>query len=202
MPTKKSVLVINGHPSTRSLNFALARSFTDGAKKSGHSVTSLDIYRLDPQLPIVNYETADDWSIDQSVREHYQQMIADADVIAIFHPLWWGGWPALLKNFIDQTLTPGFAYHFDEDSKLPKALVVKPKGLLKGKKVRIFITYDAYTILYAAMFMPFIITWALFVLFFCGITNMRFTLHQRVRFSSNSTREKWIDRAFRKGHAL
>ncbi|RYF28761.1 MAG: flavodoxin family protein [Chloroflexi bacterium] len=202
MPIKKSVLVINGHPSTQSLNHSLSRSFADGAQSANHSVTILDIYQMDPQLPIVNYQTPDDWKNDQPIRAHYQQMIADADVIAIFHPLWWGGWPALLKNFIDQTLTPGFAYHFDDHSKMPKALVVKPKGLLKGKKVRVFITYDAYTFLYIVLFVPFIITWALFVLFFCGITNMRFTLHQRVRFSSSQTRGKWIERAFRRGRSL
>lgn len=33
-----------------------------------------------------------------------------------FHPVWWGGLPALTKGFIDRVFTPGFAFKYRENS--------------------------------------------------------------------------------------
>lgn len=199
MPQQKNILVIIGHPSTRSLSHKLAQAYATAAREVGSNVKIIDIYRMTPELPIVAYEDFPDWAQDKEAREHYQSMITAADKIAVFHPIWWGGTPSLLKNFIDQTLTPGFAYKYTPKKWLPQALNIKPDGYLKGKKAHIFITYDAYTLVYAGMLFPFITIWAMFILFYCGITNMRFTLHQRVRWTNDRRRGKWLARAAKLG---
>lgn len=199
MSQSKHILVIIGHSSTKSLSHKLAHRYIDGARSAGNEVTVVDIYRMDPELPIQRYEDYSDWSKDKVVREHYQSMITSADKIAIFHPIWWGGMPPLLKNFIDQTLTPGFAFKYVHRKWLPEALNVKPDGYLKGKKAHVFMTYDGYTLGFVGIAFPFITVWVVSIFFWCGITNMRFTLHQRTRWASEETRAKWLDRAERRG---
>jgi NAD(P)H dehydrogenase (quinone) len=195
----KKILVVIGHPSTKSLSHKLAHSYARGATQAEKHVEIIDVYRMNPELPLVSYEDYVDWARDKEVREYYQAKIAAADKIAVFYPVWWGGMPPLLKNFIDQTLTPGFAYKYTAKWWLPQALNIKPDGLLKGKKAHVFITHDAYKIVYAGILFPFITIWAIFILFFCGIWRMRFTLHQRVRWSSEKKRAKWLSRAERLG---
>lgn len=199
MSQQKQILVIIGHPSTKSLSHKLAHAYVTAAKQAGNKVIIVDVYRMNPELPLLRCEDYADWSNDKIIREHYQAMITSADKIVIFHPIWWGGLPPLLKNFIDQTLTPGFAYKYTPKKWLPQALNIKPDGYLKGKKAHIFITYDAYTLVYAGMFFPFITIWAVFILFYCGITDMRFILHQRVRWTGEGRRSKWIMRATKLG---
>ena len=199
MQQTKNILVIIGHSSTKSLSHKLAHNYSDAAKAAGNNVTIIDIYRMRPELPIANYEDFPDWARDSEIRQHYQEMIKNADKIAIFHPIWWGGLPPMLKNFIDQTLTPGFAYKFSPKKWLPQALNIKPDGLLKGKKAHIFMTFDGYALVYLLMLFPFISIWAFFILSFCGIYRMRFTLHPRVRWASESTRQKWLRRATKLG---
>jgi NAD(P)H dehydrogenase (quinone) len=199
MSQTKNLLIIIGHPSSHSLSHKLAVSYANAAKKSGITTTIIDVYRLNPELPIVMYEDYPDWNKDKVVREHYQKMIDAADKIAIFHPIWWGGLPPLLKNFIDQTLTPGFAYKYTPKKWLPQALNILPVGYLRGKKAHIFITYDAYSVVYTVILFPFITIWTLFIFFYCGIVRTRFTLHQRVRWAGESRRAKWFARAERLG---
>jgi putative NADPH-quinone reductase len=199
MKSHKNILVIIGHPSTKSTSSKLAHEYAAGAKKAGAHVEIVDVYRTEPLLPIIDYDDYPDWARDTETRKYYQDKLAAADTIAVFHPLWWGGMPARMKNFIDQTLTPGFAYKFQPRFGVPDSLNVLPRGYLKGKKARIFITHDAYSAVYAALLLPFISIWAIFVLYYCGITNMRFMTHQRVRWAKESTKAKWLRRAHAMG---
>jgi NAD(P)H dehydrogenase (quinone) len=199
MSKTKQILVIIGHSSTKSLSHKLAIRYAEAARAAGKEVEVIDIYRMQPEMPIQRYEDYSEWDRDKEIRQHYQKKIADADKIAIFHPIWWGGMPPLLKNFIDQTLTPGFAFRYRRRSWLPQALNIKPDGYLKSKKAHVFLTYDGYTLGFAGIAFPFITVWVVSIFVWCGITNMRFTLHQRTRWAGEDKRSKWLDRAERLG---
>lgn len=181
------------------MSHKLAHRYAKAAREAGKDVTVVDVYRLDPILPVQNYEDYSDWSRDKEPREHYQKMIAAADKIAIFHPIWWGGLPPLLKNFIDQTLTPGFAYKYTSKKWLPEFLNVKPDGYLKSKKAHVFMTYDGYTLGFIPIGFPFITVWVVSVFSWVGITRMRFTVHQRTKWADDARRARWLDRAERLG---
>jgi putative NADPH-quinone reductase len=199
MGRTQNILIVVGHPSARSLSHKLAAAFMRGAMRAGKQVTLLDVYRLSPKLPLQDYQDYSEWDKDARVREHYQRIIADADKIVFFHPIWWGSMPPLLKNFIDQTFTPGFAFRYRQRRWVPRALNVKPDGYLRGKKAHVFITYDGYTLGFLPIGFPFITVWAVPVFYWCGITRMRFTLHQRTRWANKHKRSKWLKRAERQG---
>jgi putative NADPH-quinone reductase len=40
------------------------------------------------------------------------EKITGCDEMAFFFPVWWGGVPAILKNFFDSNLTSGFAFKY------------------------------------------------------------------------------------------
>lgn len=199
MSKSQKILIIIGHSSTKSLSHKLAFRYAAAARSAGTQVEVIDVYRLNPELPIQRYEDYSQWAEDKVVRQHYQKMIAEADKITIFHPIWWGGMPPLLKNFIDQTFTPGFAFKYRSRKWLPQALNVKPDGYLKGRKAHVFMTYDGYTLGFVCIAFPFMTVWIVSIFFWCGITNMRFTLHQRTRWANEKQRTKWLNRAERRG---
>ncbi|EJS89871.1 hypothetical protein AAUPMC_09371, partial [Pasteurella multocida subsp. multocida str. Anand1_cattle] len=59
------------------------------------------------------------------------QLIEQANLITLVYPLWWMGFPAILKGYLDRVLSYGFAYKTENEQSV---------GLLGGKKMQHFIT--------------------------------------------------------------
>lgn len=104
----KKVLVISGHPN-------LAQS----------TANSLIINELEKQLDKVEVRRLDrlypDYQIDVAAE---QQALANADVIVWQFPFYWYSTPALLKKWIDDVHTHGFAYGSSGDKLHGKPLIV------------------------------------------------------------------------------
>jgi NAD(P)H dehydrogenase (quinone) len=192
-----NILIITAHPSTDGFSHKLAAQYAKSARANKHKVTQLNLYTAQPQLPYVNYQSYPEWQTDDEVRKFYQQKISKADKLVIIHPIWWGGPPAILKNFYDQVLTPGFAYKYGPRRFVPAKLNVLPHGLLTNKKVELFITYDAYRKLYFFIATPFSLIYRFFIFGFCGIWSVRIIHHSRTKFASDSRRQSWLNRTAR-----
>lgn len=190
-----NVLLITAHPSSQGFTHKIAKHYTTGAKSVGHDVQLINLYTFEPRLPYVEYENFKDWKKDDHLRKPYMDAIEKADKIVFIHPLWWGSQPAILKNFIDQIFVPGFAYSFGSRILVPRKYEFLPMGHLKAKKATVIITFDAFYIMYVFLFMPFLIVWYFFILFFCGLWRSNFHLLSRTGFRSESYREKWLKRA-------
>jgi putative NADPH-quinone reductase len=129
----KNILIIDGNPARErnTLDAALAKSYEDGAKAVGHKVKSISLATLifDPILH-------EGYTKDQPL-EPDLQMLRDAMVEAehwvLVFPLWLGLPPALVKGFLERTITRGFAFEYS--GKYPVALPI-----LKGKSIHIIIT--------------------------------------------------------------
>jgi NAD(P)H dehydrogenase (quinone) len=83
--------------------------------------------------------------------------------------MWWYGYPALMKGFIDRTFLPGITFQPTQGKALPKKL-------LKGKTARIIITADTpkwYNFL--IMKSPAINQFKKGTLEFCGISPVKAT---------------------------
>ncbi len=131
MDSSNQVLIIVGHPRARSFNSALAHEYASGVRDSGRSVEVV-------QLSDLKFDaTADPTQIAEleSDLRLMQEKIAAAEHLVIFAPGWWTTFPALLKGFIDRTLTPGFAFQYESGKALPTKL-------LKGRTARIVFTMD------------------------------------------------------------
>lgn len=180
-----NTLVILGHPSNDSLSGALAQAYLEGASSAGANVRTLHLGELefDPVLR-GGYKHKQDLEPDLKMA---QEAIAWADHLVFVYPTWWGDLPALLKGFIDRTLLPGFAFGFREGSSLPERH-------LKGKTARIITTMDApvwyHTLVYRSGGYH-VLKHA--ILRYCGINSVRTLAFGRVRFSTQTQRQGWLE---------
>lgn len=190
------ILIVTAHPSSQGFAHQIARAYQQGAEWAGHQVEILDLYRSPVRQDYLEFEDRRDWSKGEGERTRMQAEIAWADELVFVYPLWWGGPPAILKNWIDQNLTSGFAFRWDKPW-YPTALQLLPTRLLKGKQARLFITHDAYKLLYYLLLLPFITIWWLFILKFCGIKLASFKLFGRMRWQGEDRRRRWLEQVKR-----
>jgi len=89
------ILVVSGHPDLDSASTANCRILN----KLSETNLDLNIRRLD--------QTNKGFNVDVAVE---QEALLDADLVVLQTPMYWYSVPALLKNWIDQVFTYGFAY--------------------------------------------------------------------------------------------
>lgn len=186
-------LIIVANPQANSYSHKICDSYREGAAAAGHRVEVLDLYTTHLQLGFLRAETAQEHKKNQAIRGELQAKIKEAREIVFIHPLWWGGPPAILKNFIDQVFTPGFAYkHAKRKAWLPDRLNVIPQQLLKGRTVRLFVTCDGQRWTNAARMMPYLLTWQFYIFRFTGLKLASFHLFDYMRRRDDLTRAKWL----------
>ncbi len=190
--TTMRVLIIVANPREKSFSHQLAEAYLDGATEAGKSVTTLDLYTSDLQLDFLRPETVVEYAEQQAVRGELQRMMYDAQEIVIIHPLWWGGPPAILKNFIDQVLTPGFAYRYKRRTGIPRRFDIIPERLLKGRTVRLFVTADGQRWTNAVRLMPWLMTWNMYIFRFTGLKLKSVRLYDFMRNRTAIQRSKWL----------
>lgn len=116
------------------------------------------------------------------------EKIKSADHIVWVFPMWWYGYPALMKGFIERTFLPSITYQPIEGQALPKKL-------LKGKSARLIITADTpkwYDFL--IMKSPAINQFKNGTLKFCGISPIKTTYIASIKNSTSDFREKWLEK--------
>ena len=125
-------LIIYAHPNPKSFNHAILETLQEVYKAKGHSLTVRDLYAegFNPVLAPSDFEAMGKGSLPQDILRE-QRYVKDADFITFVYPIWWAGFPAVLKGYFDRVFLKGFAYDFDA-----KGIV----GLLKGKKAAIINT--------------------------------------------------------------
>jgi putative NADPH-quinone reductase len=180
----KQVLIINGHPDKQSYNYALSEAYLKGASQTNSALTQINIADLDfnPNL-VFGYRKRTE--LEPDLLEAIEK-IRKADHIVWIFPMWWYGYPALMKGFIDRTFLPGITFEPIEGKALPKKL-------LKGKTARIIITADTPK-WYDYLFMksPVINQFKNGTLKFCGISPVKITYISPVKNSTIDYRENWL----------
>ena len=181
---RHQVLIINGHPDPMSFNSALTEAYLKGVKSSNAevSVISLRTLEFNPNLEF-GYRKRTELEPDLLAAI---AKIKAADHIVWMFPMWWCGYPALLKAFIDRTFLPGIAFDYEPGK-------TRPKQLLKGKTARIIITADTPK-WYNRLFMksPAINQLKKGTLEFCGIKPVKVTYISPIKASTSEFRNKWL----------
>ena len=130
-------LVITAHPSAKSFNRAVVEAYTSALTQRGHRVDCRDLYAMsfNPVLSARDLAAASRGKASRDIRAE-QAAIRRADVVTLISPLWWSGFPAMLKGYLDRVFCAGFAYVIKGDRYLPG---------LSGKKGVIITTSGATT---------------------------------------------------------
>lgn len=190
----KRILVINGHPDAESFNQALTNHYIKGVNESNGLIDSINIRALhfDPNLAF-GYRKRTEWEPDLNSAI---EKIKAADHLVWIFPMWWYGYPALMKGFIDRLFLPGITFEYVPGKALPK-------GLLKGKTARIIITADTPR-WYDRFFMrsPAINQFKKGTLEFCGVKKVKLTYIAPIKDSTPDFRTKQLNRVFEIGKKM
>jgi NAD(P)H dehydrogenase (quinone) len=125
-------LVVFSHPNAQSFNAHVCRAYVEELEHRGHTVVLRDLYALkfDPVLRLEDFEGARGGSVPDDVRSE-QAHVTRADVVTFISPIWWIGWPAMLKGYVDRVFALNFAYRYTATG---------VEGCLAGKRAVIITT--------------------------------------------------------------
>ena len=113
-------LIITAHPSSKGFTHKIAKTYFEESKEQGHNIEIVDLYNKKYELDFLRFENKKEIKVSNTAKI-LQKKIAKAKEIVFVFPTWWGDGPAILKNFLDNTLTSGFAFEY-EDGKPTKLL--------------------------------------------------------------------------------
>ena len=98
----KKFFIVYGHYDDNSFNAAIRDTFIESAKKAGHTVDMVDLYKekFDPVFAGGNP--------GPDVLDH-RRRIEQSDTIVLIAPIWNFRMPAILEGWIDKVLAPPWA---------------------------------------------------------------------------------------------
>jgi len=190
----KSIVIINGHPNKNSFNYALSTSYFEGASSSNTTISQINITDLTFN-PSLEHGYQQRMELEPDLQTSIEK-IKNADHIVWVYPTWWGGFPGIMKGFIDRTFLPGIVFQ-------PIKGKPFPKQLLKGKTARIIVTSDTprwYD--YLVLKSPGLNQLKKGVLGFCGVKSIKVTYIGPLKTSKKEYREKYLIKVNELGKSL
>ncbi|KAA2224055.1 NAD(P)H-dependent oxidoreductase [Chryseobacterium sediminis] len=180
----KKIAIINGHPNKDSFNFGVAEAYRAGAVETGAEVKEIVIRDLNFN-PNLQFGYQKRMELEPDLMKAWE-IIQWADHLVWIHPVWWGGFPALMKGFIDRLFLPGMAYKYRENS-------VWWDKLLKGKTAHIITTLDQPGWYYRLFFgRPSVNQLKKSILEYCGVKPVKLTYIGIIRNSKDEQRSQWL----------
>jgi NAD(P)H dehydrogenase (quinone) len=115
-------LLVFGHPQRRSYTgWALEELAARLRERRGQRVTIRDLSEepLEPHLTAAEYAGTRSGRYASEVRREFERL-RDHETLTLIFPLWWMGFPARLKGWLDRVLAYGLAYELDGETPIPK----------------------------------------------------------------------------------
>jgi putative NADPH-quinone reductase len=130
------IFILNGHPGPSSITRQATDRYAAAARTAGHEVRLSHLHDLsfDPDRGISGYDNAK--PLEPVLEEALCNLEWCSHFVLAF-PLWWGGFPAKLKGWIDRVLVPGRTFTTEQTTALGL-----PAPLLTGRSARVLITSD------------------------------------------------------------
>lgn len=128
-------LVITAHPRIKSFNHSVMAAHAQALEEMGHKVAQRDLYAMgfDPNLSARDMAGMARGTPPRDIRTELEAIQA-ADVVTFVSPLWWRGFPAILKGYVDRVFTAGTGYLSNEG---------RSKQSLSGGKAVLIMTSEA-----------------------------------------------------------
>ncbi|MEM1323586.1 MAG: NAD(P)H-dependent oxidoreductase [Bacteroidota bacterium] len=190
----KKLLIVNGHPDKESFNHALSKAYRESAAEKNTEIDQINIGELNfnPNLAFGYRKITE---LEPDLEEAIQKIKA-AEHLVWFFPMWWYGYPAIMKGFVDRTFLPRVFFNYKRGK-------LFPEQLLKGKTARLVITADTVQ-WYDRWFMgrPAINQFKKGTLEFCGVKPVKVTYIAPIKDSTPQFRQKWLDRIKKTGAQL
>lgn len=190
----KKILIINGHPDKESFNFGISNAYKKGAKESGAEVKEIIIRELNFN-PNLEFGYRKRMELEPDLIDA-QEKIKWSEHIVIVYPVWWGGFPAMMKGFFDRAFLAPFSYKKRENS-------VWWDKMLTGRSARVICTLDQPGWTYWLMFgRPSHNAIKKSILNFTGINPVKITSIGPLKDSKKEWRNEWISKVEKMGRKL
>ncbi|MGC6406128.1 NAD(P)H-dependent oxidoreductase [Bisgaard Taxon 45] len=186
-------LIIFAHPNSQT---SFNRAILDAVVQTSQQ---LEVHAVVRDLYTLNFNPILSWEELQAVYQDIvpaevkfeHQLISQADLITLIYPLWWMGFPAILKGYLDRVLSHGFAYKTEEGQSV---------GLLGGKKMQHFITIGNNVEIYQNMgFAQSLKDCLVDGLFnYCGITDIQHELFGDIHLIDDHARHGMLQKVSEK----
>ena len=181
-------LIIIAHPNNESsFNQAILKNTVAASEKAGAEIIVRDLYQLEfnPILSLAELSSSKGGETPADIK-YEQELLDQADLITMIYPLWWMGFPAILKGYLDRILSHGFAY---------KTVDGRSVGLLHGKKMQQFITVGSSERKYRELgFNQSLQDCLVDGLFnFCGISDIDHHLFTDIHTINDAARQEMLD---------
>ena len=184
-----NILIILGHPDTKSFNHVIAETCSERLKQNGHQVVFHDLYKENFDPIIETAEIPKHSEIDDVIQQHCNDLVK-SDGIIIIHPNWWGQPPAIMKGWIDRVLRPGVAYEFAEGDNGEGT----PIGLLKAQVGLVFNTSNTSEYRENNIFKdPLETIWKNCIFDFCGVKKFERKMFRIIVTSDLKQRQAWLN---------
>jgi NAD(P)H dehydrogenase (quinone) len=126
-------LVVFAHPRASSFNGQILQAYCAAVLARGHEIEVRDLYAMgfDPVLTEADLASFRGQRPLAADIAQEQTHVRWAELITVISPVWWIGWPAILKGWIDRVFSFDFAYGYG-----PTGTV----GLLEGRRAIVIAT--------------------------------------------------------------
>lgn len=181
------------HPSGESLGAALAAAVAGAARDAGAEVTVHDLYRdgFDPRLAASEVASP---AFADPLAERYARDLLGADAVAVVHPVWFFGPPAVLKGWVERVVREGVAFEVGPDGRVA--------GRLRARAALVVTTGNAGVRTEEALGDPVTRFWRDVAFGPAGVTDVRRLAFAPVRGSSAEERASWLAAAERETATL
>lgn len=181
-------LIVVANPNADSLSHAMARAARHLLDEKGYEIAWHDLYAeaFDPVQR--TGEQANASSSDGLVEQHCSEL-AQADLVLVFHPNWWGQPPAIMKGWIDRVFRLDTAYGYPPGV-APDGV---PCGLLVARHAFVFNTSNTPAERERLLFGdPLDALWKRCVFGLCGVDAVTRSMVGPVSGSTPEQRSGWI----------
>ena len=180
------IMIVVGHSQSATFCGALGRAYEQGARSSGHEVTTfmLSDMKFDP---ILREGYRREQLLEPDLRTAYDALAACDHLVLIF-PLWCGDMPAILKGFIERLLQPDLIARQNTDNAMNW-------NIFPGKTARIIMTMSMPVSIYRWWYRGHALKLLKRnTLHFIGIKPVQGTLYGMIGTSKPQARERWLGR--------
>lgn len=118
-------LIVVSHPDPQSLTHAVAHSFAEGVKESGHHTTELADIAAEGFQAAFNPADRAAFLLHASAQPDVlreQERIDRSDALVVVYPVYWWSFPGQLKGWIDRVFSNGWAYAETPEGAIEKRL--------------------------------------------------------------------------------
>ncbi|MFU2046798.1 NAD(P)H-dependent oxidoreductase [Avibacterium gallinarum] len=181
-------LIIFAHPNGQdSFNRSVLEAVVRSSQELNVETQVRDLYQLDfdPVISWAELQGANQGITPAEIREEHR-LIREADLITLVYPLWWMGFPAILKGYLDRVLSHGFAYKTEDGQSV---------GLLQGKKMQQFITIGSNVEKYQQLGIDKSLRDCLVdgLFNFCGITDIQHKFFGDIHIIDDKARQQMLE---------